>query len=1332
MLLGDAIADRFVIEAEAGRGGTGTVYRAWDRVDAVHVALKLLHAHGPVDARRFAREASLLAGLSHPNIVRYVAHGVTAEGLPYLAMEWVEGETLAVRLERRRLTLIDSLTVGSQAAEAVARAHAKGVVHRDLKPGNLLLPQGDFTRVKVVDFGVARPTGDVQRLTMTGALVGTPRYMSPEQARGMRDVDARSDVFSLGCMIFECVAGKPAFEGDDIMGVLAKILLEDAPRLRDLDPELPEPLDELLARMLAREPDARPKDAGVVAAELKELQRAVWSGTPLRLRTAERAGPTTTLTASEKRVICVVLAQGTVPADTDVTAPTVRSGAAAEPALRDLARPFGGVVERLADGSVTVVLSGAQTATDQAAMAARCALALRGALPEAPMAIGTGRGILAGARLPVGEVIDRAVSALRGLRAARAGAAAGPGPIRLDDVTAGLLDARFEVSGDAHGLTLVGERAVETTRTLLGKPTTCVGRERELELLAATFDEVVSEPVARAVLVTAPPGGGKSRVRYEFLRRSKQIAPRAEVLFGRGESLGAGAPFGMLTPAVRRLCRIVDGEPLDVSQRRLRARVGRHLPARDVQRVSEFLGEMTGVPFPDADREPLRAARRDSTLMGDAMRAAWEDWLRAECREQPLLLVLEDLHWGDLPSVKFVDHALRNLADRPLMVLAVARPDIHQQFPDLWNGRDLQEIRLGPLGRKAAEKLAREVLGESSPDATIDRVVTLADGNAFYLEELIRAVAGGAPSCDALPDTVLAMVQARLDALGDEAKRVLRAGSVFGDRFWRGGVTALVGNKTGNVQECLDDLCAREVVTRRQSATFPGELEYVFRNSLVREAAYAMLTDSDRALGHRLAGAWLERAARGGETTMVPGEEPKARELVARKSASGVDATALAEHFELGREPARALAWYRRGAEQALEANDFARAIATVERAVVAGAQDEALGALRLIQAEAHFWRGELEPAVARGEVALALLPRGGALWFRASTVIVDGAAMQGDLARARAFGREASAATPLPGAAGEQVVCICSAALRMTWSGRFRQAEDLFVLIDRVAHDPLPRHALARVHVVSALRAYYEGNPAGNLVWLELALAVFQELADARKICQLSAWLGFAHVELGDYPRAEELSRQSLAQAEKLGSDILTAAALLVLGLALTRRGELREARAVLERSLALHTSQGNRRNLGATHSYLSIAAWIAGDFALAEAEAREAVALLDVAPPKRAGAMAVLSRALLAQGRAGEALDAAREAMEQLGGLGSIDEGETLIRLMYAESLSAAGNRHAARAAILAARARLFERANRITDDHWRDSFLENIPDNARTLELAHAWSKGSANLA
>src|SRR5205814_6110262 len=161
----------------------------------------ILHEMAGGSAERFNQEGALLAQLTHPAIVRYVDHGTSPGGERYLAMEWLEGETLEERLTRGPIGIIDTMRMGRRVLEGLAVAHRKGIVHRDLKPTNLFLPNRDVTQAKLLDFGIARRTFDARRLTTTGSAVGTPAYMSPEQVRGAPTIDARSDLFSMGSVL---------------------------------------------------------------------------------------------------------------------------------------------------------------------------------------------------------------------------------------------------------------------------------------------------------------------------------------------------------------------------------------------------------------------------------------------------------------------------------------------------------------------------------------------------------------------------------------------------------------------------------------------------------------------------------------------------------------------------------------------------------------------------------------------------------------------------------------------------------------------------------------------------------------------------------------------------------------------------------------------------------------------------------------------------------------------------------------------------------------------------------------------------------------------------
>lgn len=267
---GGLLAHRYRLETEAGAGGMGVVFRATDLRHNGPVAVKMLTDVVPSEEARFQREIEVLAQLAHPGIVRYLDHGRTDDGALFLVMEWLEGEDLRHRLTRGPLPPRAAVAMALRAAEALGHAHERGVVHRDIKPSNVFLANCDPSAARLVDFGVARSMRSGQSLTAVGGIVGTPAFMAPELARGQRP-DARADVYSLGCTLFQCLTGRPVFSGDHALAVLLQVVLERPPRLRDLCPDVPAQLDELLAAVLSKEPENRPADGRALADALRML-----------------------------------------------------------------------------------------------------------------------------------------------------------------------------------------------------------------------------------------------------------------------------------------------------------------------------------------------------------------------------------------------------------------------------------------------------------------------------------------------------------------------------------------------------------------------------------------------------------------------------------------------------------------------------------------------------------------------------------------------------------------------------------------------------------------------------------------------------------------------------------------------------------------------------------------------------------------------------------------------------------------------------------------------------------------------------------------------------
>ncbi len=1277
------VAGRFAIERQAGSGGMGDVYRARDLAAGGDVALKLTRAS--MDADRFTREAEVLATLRHPAIVRHVAHGATPEGEHYIAMEWLEGEDLADRLARSRLSIEESIALATRVAEALAEAHEKGIVHRDIKPANLFLRGGDVLGLTVLDFGIARVAA-AKPVTRTGILVGTPGYMAPEQAKGEKTIDARADVFSLGCVLFECVTGQPAFAGAHVMALLAKILFVDPPRLVEIVPEAPRSLDALVARMLAKDPAQRPEDGAALVRELALLDAArsiaAWSVRP----------PPASITGGERRVVSLVMAARPTISGSESTAETLRADdvAQSESEIRAAAARGGGVAQRLLDGSLIASFSGAGSATDQAVRAARCALALRDLAPGSPIVVATGGGEFADDVL-MGDAIESAVRALGSRGAAR--------EVTIDHVTAGLLGGRFLVEPSANGHKLIGEaRGGAVGRTLLGVETRCVGRERDLSLLSGTFEECASERVAKVVLVTAPAGVGKSRLARELSARVRDAWPDARAWIAEADAMSAGSPFGMAAQLVKQAASLLDAEPVDARQKKLAEKVGALIGSAEAPRVTEFLGELVGARFPDAGSVRLRAARADPIVMGDQVRRAFVDLVAAESEAHPLLVVLEDLHWGDLPTIKLVDAMLRDLRDRPLFVLALARPEIHDKFPKIWADREMHEIRLGGLSRRAAEALVADVLGAKASAAVSARVVERAAGNAFYLEELIRAVAEG--KGDALPETVIAMMQTRLEALDPGLRRVLRAASVFGDVFWRGAVDALLGGDVPGLRALLQDLADGELISRRAEARFPGEEEYSFRHGLVREAAYAMLPERDRVIGHRLAAEWLEQA----------GER---------------NALALAEHFERGGEPDRAVPWFARASQVALEGLDLDAGFSIAARAVAAGARGEMLARLRLLQAEMHIWRVAWRSALDASMEAIPLVREGSDDWYLA----VGGAVML-SFDRGLTDQVEALIRRLADQGLGAEVTGIVAlgfgggAARALIFMGRYDEARRFLAPLERLERDAARCDPVALgwsrwVRVLEAL--FMDDDPMRGLELAHASAAAFEQSGDHRMQLFAKVFAGWCLLGLGAFERAEALLREVIASSERRSMRYAEMMARHFLAYAAAGSGAVLDACALLMASRDAFLEAGNRTQEGHARIALAVFRMLAGDHDAARDEALGAIDLLSLDRVNRADALATLAQIELKRGALGSALDAARAAMDILGSVGSLGFSEAHVRLVFVEALAASGDHAGSRAALREARSRLLARADKITDPALRESFLVRVRRNARTLDLA-----------
>jgi eukaryotic-like serine/threonine-protein kinase len=347
----------YEVVSKIGEGGMGAVYLARHHFFERSAALKVLHPHLCADStlvQRFLNEARAANTIRHPNIIEVIDTGLMPDsGTPYLLMEYLEGENLGARLSREgRLSPEEALQIAGQVTSALAAAHDKGIVHRDLKPENLFLvprPDGGTPTVKVLDFGIAKLRAEAtgkQIQTLPGSVVGTPRYMSPEQCLGAANVDSRSDIYSLGVILFEMVCGETPFNAEGFGGLIAAHIMQEPPRPRSLNPDLPAEIEAAILQALAKDPNERFQN-------MREFRAAL--GPDAVPRALPSAGTTTydgAPTTRSREVPAVVVAPSATMKRTDLSRSTFSSSATELGAVKP--RPKGRLLFLATLAAVTV------------------------------------------------------------------------------------------------------------------------------------------------------------------------------------------------------------------------------------------------------------------------------------------------------------------------------------------------------------------------------------------------------------------------------------------------------------------------------------------------------------------------------------------------------------------------------------------------------------------------------------------------------------------------------------------------------------------------------------------------------------------------------------------------------------------------------------------------------------------------------------------------------------------------------------------------------------------------------------------------------------------
>ena len=806
------LAGRFEVdEEEVARGGMAVILRGVDVQRGGDVALKLSDVTSERLAERFSREWALLADIRHPNIVQYVDHGRLADGRLYLAMEWLEGEDLETRLKRGRLANQEALTLVKRMASALAEVHARGVIHRDVKPANIFLAGGRPHAAKLLDFGIAQVAD--QRLTRTGAIVGTPGYLAPEQARG-EPVPA-TDVFALGVVFHECLTGMSAYVGEHPRELVELAISNPLPPLSQERPDLPKVWSTVVERMTAMKVDERITDARKLVELLNWLEES---------ETGERGAH---IGDSERTLEHIILISG---AEEVPLRKRVKTRIRAEE----------GKLDSIAPGVFRVQLGAQRGVEHRAIAAAGLAVAIQAARPFDGVAL-VSDFVLPG-EAARDALSQRAATLLDGhaRRVPKVGdTLTEPPRVRVDPLTADLLGGRFEPRLlDDGALELFGGN---TSELLPDRPLR--GRNEVLEQLDQIWNEARAEGHAAVVSLIGIAGMGKSSVLQSWLTRAGDDT-RVIAVRGGTSSLG---PLDTLRRAIARHYGLGQASP-SARRARITERASQHFRGANELRVATFVGELVGGwTVEPEERLPhlLRAARAERRIMADQLRRAALELLVAELAAGPTILAVDDAHLADLPSLAVLGTAAR-MSQAPLLLLLTGRPELATTLESA--GVDgATTVLLEPLSQADAEALARDELRDAADPELVSQVVLRAEGNPHFLVALATSMA---QRPGALPASLLAATQARLAQLVPDVRRTLRAVAVLAGEASKEAVAALLDVGVGIVEGWLQRL-------QRAGLLMEEGGRYGFTSIVHAEAAYATLTDEDRRHAHQRAAEWL-------------------------------------------------------------------------------------------------------------------------------------------------------------------------------------------------------------------------------------------------------------------------------------------------------------------------------------------------------------------------------------------------------------------------------------------------------------------------------------------